>query len=374
MRIGIVCYPSIGGSGLVATQLGISLASYGHEVHFISYASPFKLKDYHARIQFHAVDPINYPLFHQTLYTFSLTAKIIEVVNDFDLDIVHAHYSIPHSLCAHLAREITGRDFKIVTTLHGTDVTIVGQDRPLYPINKYGIEQSDKVTTVSNFQRDYTKQFIGIRKEIEVIYNFVDTAVFQPRQGARRGLAPPDEKVVMHISNFREPKNPRGVIEAFNIAQKQIPGMRLALVGDGPEIGTIKALCRSMKICEKVIFLGAVDNVESVLPMADCVLQPSYRESFGMVLLEAMSCAVPTVSSNVDGIPEVVVEGETGYMAGPDDHQALAEGLIRVFASDKEQARLGQNGRERAAGTFHMDQIVPQYIDCYERVLDGDVR
>ena len=369
MRIGIVCYPSIGGSGLVATQLGIHLAERGHDVHFISYATPFKLQHYRPRIQFHAVDPIEYPLFHQTLYTFSLTAKIIEVVEQFDLDIVHAHYSIPHSLCAHLAREITGRDFRIVTTLHGTDVTIVGQDRPLFPINKYGIEKSDHVTTVSGFQRDYTKARLGIAKEIEVIYNFIDPEAFKPREQPQRCLAPPEERLIMHIGNFRQPKNPAGVLQTFLRVAREVPNARLVLVGEGPELGSFRQGCREHHLCDRITYLGAIDNVETVLPMADCVLQPSYHESFGMVLLEAMACGVPTVSSNVDGIPEVVVHGETGYYAGPDDHDALAAHVVKICRDPCLQQRLGQAGRQRAISHFHHDRIIPQYLACYERLL-----
>ncbi len=369
MRIGIVCYPSIGGSGLVATQLGIALAEREHEVHFISYTTPFKLNHFQRNIQFHAVDPINYPLFHQTLYTFSLTAKIIEVVNDFGLDIVHAHYSIPHSLCAHLAREISGKPFRILTTLHGTDVTIVGQDRPLFPINKYAIEQSDLVTTVSRFQRDHTYHALGIQKPIEVIYNFVDPEAFQPRSTQERCLASRDERVIMHVSNFREAKNPLGVIATFHLVQQQVPAARLVLVGEGPQLTLIKNRCRELAICQKVTFLGSVDNVEKVLPMADCVLQPSYQESFGMVLLEAMACGVPTVSSNVGGIPEVVDHGHTGYYADPDDHQTMANHIVSICQSPELQRQMGDQGRERATTLFHQDTIVPQYLAAYERLL-----
>jgi len=374
MRIGIVCYPSIGGSGLVATQLGLNLAERGHEVHFISYTTPFKLKEYTQGVQFHAVDPIDYPLFHQTLYTFSLTAKIIEVVEEFNLDLVHAHYSIPHSLCAHLAREITGRNFKIVTTLHGTDVTIVGQDKPLFPINKYGIEKSDKVTTVSRFQRDYTKEHLGIRKEIEVIYNFIDPDVFVPREKPTRCLACADERLIMHIGNFRQPKNPDGVLRTFKQVAAAVPKARLALVGEGPELAKFKQECREAGICNRIKYLGALDNVETVLPMADCVLQPSYRESFGMVLLEAMACQVPTVSSNVDGIPEVVAHGETGFIADPDDSDAMAKHIIEICRNPGLQRDMGVAGRQRAISLFHRNTIVPQYLDCYERVLNGDHR
>jgi len=369
MNIGIVCYPSIGGSGLIATELGVNLARLGHQVHFISYSVPFKLSTFDPNVHFHSVDPINYPLFNQTLYTFSLTAKIIDVVNDHDLDLIHAHYSIPHSLCAHLAREVCDKDFKIVTTLHGTDVTIVGQNKPLFSLNKYGIEKSDRVTTVSEFQKEHTKRYIGISKDIEVIYNFVDTNAFKPGNGkCRASLADDDEKIIMHISNFRSPKNPEGVIRIFEKLLKRIPA-KLILVGDGPGVGEIKTLCKQFGVCENVRFLGKVDNVETVIPMADCILQPSLRESFGMVLLEAMACEVPTVSSNVDGIPEVVAQGETGFMANPDDYDQMAENVVEICSSKDIATRLGRNGRQRAIEKFNKDIMVNKYLECYQDVL-----
>jgi len=371
MRIGILCYPSIGGSGLVATELGISLARRGHEVHFISYATPFKLPQFERNIHFHSVDPINYPLFNQTLYTFSLTAKIVEVVNEHKLEIVHAHYSIPHSLCAHLAREITGADFRIVTTLHGTDVTLVGQDKPLFPINKYGIEKSDLVTTVSNFQREHTLRNFGIANDIQVIYNFIDPDVFKPCEqirGRRDCLSKPGQKVVMHISNFRQPKNPIGACRAFAIAAKQVDA-KLVLIGDGPEITELKQICKELGICERIQHLGKMDNVETILPAADVVLQPSYLESFGMVLLEAMSCGVVPVASDIDGIPEVVLHGETGLLAHPDDHEALAAHLVTLLTDDPLRARMAAAGRDRAIHTFHRDLIIPQYEAAYETLL-----
>ncbi|MCJ8328858.1 MAG: N-acetyl-alpha-D-glucosaminyl L-malate synthase BshA [Lentisphaeria bacterium] len=374
MNIAIVCYPTIGGSGLIATELGIGLAELGHNVHFISYSTPFKLSSYRENISFHSVDPINYPLFNQSLYTFALTAKIIEVVNDYEIDVVHAHYSIPHSLCAHLAREISDKCFKIVTTLHGTDVTIVGQDKPLYPINKYGIEKSDHVTTVSQFQKDYTLQEFNIDKTVHVIYNFIDTEVFKPSEThcRRSSLAADDEKIVMHVSNFRDVKNPIGALKSFAEASKQVKA-RLVLVGDGPELLKIKIHCRELDICDKVKYMGKVDNVESILPLADCVLQPSHRESFGMVLLESMACEVPTISSNVDGIPEVIVHGETGYMEEPDDHEAMAAHIVTVLTDPELNARLGQNGRQRAIDVFHKDIIIPQYLRCYQSACDSQL-
>jgi L-malate glycosyltransferase len=365
MNIGIVCYPSIGGSGLVATELGVNLGKLGHQVHFISYSVPFKLSNYNRNVFFHSVDPINYPLFNQTLYTFSLTAKIVDIVNDYKLDVVHAHYSIPHSLCAHLAREVSGEDFKIVTTLHGTDVTIVGRNKPLFSLNKYGIEQSDHVTTVSEFQREYTYKYFKITKDIEVIYNFVDTDVFKPGIVAGRScLTDSDEKIVMHISNFRPPKNPEGVIKTFHLIRTRVPA-KLVLIGDGPGIGEIRNLCKEYDICEHVCFLGQVDNVETVIPMADCILQPSFQESFGMVLLEAMACEIPTVSSNVDGIPEVVVHNETGFTADPDDHAQMAEHVIELFRSDGLAKKMGRKGRQRAMENFNKDRMIARYVDCY---------
>ena len=369
MNIGIICYPSIGGSGLIATELGVNLAKMGHQVHFISYSVPFKLPAFERNIYFHAVDPVNYPLFNQTLYTFSLTAKIIDIVNEYKLDLVHAHYSIPHSLCAHLAREVCGKEFKIITTLHGTDVTIVGQNKPMFSLNKYAIEQSDKVTTVSEFQKQHTQRHFGITKEIEVIYNFVNTDIFKPAaKNGKSCLANIDEKIVMHISNFRSPKNPKGVIKTFYHVQNQTPA-KLVLVGDGPGIGEIRNLCKEFDICKHVCFLGKLDNVENVIPMADCVLQPSYLESFGMVLLEAMASEVPTVSSNVDGIPEVVVHGETGFYAPPDNHEELADYVVRICSSKELANHLGAAGRKRAIETFNKDIMVSHYLDTYHRVL-----
>ena len=374
MKIGIVCYPSIGGSGLIATELGIHLAKLGHQIHFISYSVPFKLSQFDRNISFHAVDPINYPLFNQTLYTFSLTAKIIDVVRDYDLDLIHAHYSIPHSLCAHLAREVCGKKFKIITTLHGTDVTIVGQNKPLYSLNKYGIEKSDRVTTVSEYQRQYTHKYFGTTKEIEVIYNFVNTEVFTPREKNHEPccLASQGEKIIMHISNFRQAKNPHGVIETFRRVLKKIKA-KLVLVGDGPGIVEIRNLCRQYEICEFVQFVGKVDNVETVIPFADCIFQPSHLESFGMALLESMACEVPTVSSNVDGIPEVVKHGETGYCAPPEAYDQMAEFIVSICSSKDLAKKLGKNGRQRAISKFSQEKMVSQYLECYSSMLSNPI-
>lgn len=372
MRIGIVCYPSVGGSGLVATELGMRLAERGHQVHFISYASPFRLPDDPDGIRFHQVDPINYPLFHQNLYTFSLTAKIVEVAEAHELDVVHAHYSIPHSLCAHLANEISSHHFRIVTTLHGTDVTIVGRDKPLFSLNRYGIEQSDAVTTVSHFQRDYTRRYFQLNVPVQVIYNFVDGNRFRPDAAdvPRDELAAADECIIMHISNLRAPKNPEAIIGAFRLAREQVKA-RLVIIGDGPEMVTIRKRCREYGICNSVNHLGNTRDVAAMLPLADVIYQPSYRESFGMVLIEAMACEVPTVSSDIDGIPEVVAAGETGLMADPDDHEALAAHLVALCRDTERRRAMGVAGRRRVLEHFNPDLIVPHYEDCYRRAMDG---
>jgi N-acetyl-alpha-D-glucosaminyl L-malate synthase BshA len=256
----------------------------------------------------------------------------------------------------------------VVTTLHGTDVTIVGQDKPLYPINRYGIEKSDIVTTVSQYQRQHTLEHFRVDTDIRVIYNFIDTDAFKPcatGNTSRDQMADPDEKIIMHVSNFREPKNPIGVVRSFAKTADRI-NARLVLVGDGPGMTEIRQHCSELKICEKVTYLGKIDNVEDVLPLADCVFQPSYRESFGMVMLEAMACKVPVVASNADGIPEVVIDGETGILADPDDHDALADALVRVCEDDDLAKRFANAGRERAISNFHHSLIVPQYLETYE--------
>lgn len=371
MRIGIICHPSVGGSGLIATQLGIGLADKGHEVHFISSIRPFRLWESYDNIRFHQVDAIDYPLFEDPLYTFALTAKIVEVFEQYDLDIIHAHYSIPHSLCAYLASEITSRSFPIVTTIHGTDVTVVGQNQPLYPLNKFSIEKSDTVTTVSNFQREYTREHFSITKPIRVIYNFIDMDTFTPEcfnPNIRKTLAGDDEKIIMHVSNFRPLKNTQMVVSAFAEIQK-IHKARLILLGDGPDVEKTKQQCEALGITEKVNFLGSVKEVENYIANADCLFQPSYNESFSLVALEAMACGVPIVASNVDGIPEVVVHNETGLLASPDDQASMVANLTSIISDAGYASNLGKNGRKRAVENFSWEAQVEQYIECYQETL-----
>lgn len=371
MRIGIVCHPSIGGSGLVATELGLGMAKLGHEVHFISRSRPFKLMDNIDNVHFHCVEAIHYPLFTDPLYTFALTAKIVEVAELFKLDVVHAHYSIPHSLCTYLAGEISANKFPTITTIHGTDVTVIGQDKPLYPLNQFSINKSDKVTTVSHFQKQYIYDHFAITKEIEVIHNFIDLEVFTPQNASidvRRTMAGDDEKIVMHVSNFRAIKNTKTVIRAFHQVQQQVSS-RLVLLGTGPDTDAMKLECETLGIADRVTFMGDVTHVESYLANADCVLQPSYKESFGMVVLEAMACAVPTVTSNVDGMPEVFEEGITGYMSDPDDVEGLAQQVISIISDSEKQRQMGMLGRERASQLFTPKAKIDQYLDCYRSAL-----
>ncbi|MGS0824873.1 N-acetyl-alpha-D-glucosaminyl L-malate synthase BshA [Shewanella sp. 0m-8] len=371
MRIGIVCHPSIGGSGLVATELGLGLAKLGHEVHFISSVRPFKLIEDSECLFFHSVEAINYPLFSDPLYTFALTAKIVEVVEQFKLDVVHAHYSIPHSLCAYLAGEITEHKFPTITTIHGTDVTIVGQDKPLYPLNRFSIHKSSKVTTVSSYQRNYIYSHFDKSKSIDVIHNFIDLDVFSPKFAdinVRRQLARDDEKIVMHVSNFRPLKNSDTVIRSFHMLLRKVKA-RLVLLGSGPDIDGIKQQCEKLGILKHVVFVGDVTHVEHYLPNADCMIQPSYRESFSMVLLEAMACGVPTVSSNVDGVPEVVDNGKTGFMFDPNDALGMAKAMEGILTEPHTQQNLGKAGRARAAKLFNPEEKILQYLKCYQDAI-----
>ena len=372
MRIAIVCHPSIGGSGLIATELGLGLAKMGHEVHFISSARPFKLRENSDNVHFHNVEAIYYPLFSDSLYTFALTAKIIEVVERYDLDVVHAHYSIPHSLCVFLASEIATRKFPTITTIHGTDVSVIGQDKPLYPLNQFSINQSTRVTTVSAFQCEHIRINFEIKKSIEVIHNFIDLNRFSPEYACsdlRKTLAHDDEKIIMHVSNFRPLKNIGAVVRSFHKVVDKI-NARLVLIGSGPEEDETRQTCKTLGIIDKVNFVGHVSNIESYIANADCILQPSYTESFSMVLLEAMACEVPTVSSNIDGIPEVVEAGVTGFTADPDDVELLASHMVRVLSDHGLHKQMGREARARAAKLFNPESKIRQYVECYESAID----
>ena len=366
LNVGVVCYPSYGGSGVVATELGLALAKRGHSIHFISYETPFRLYGFDQHIQFHEVDMQSYPLFKYPLYTLALTSKIIEVCEANRLDVLHVHYAIPHSICAFLSRQmLTGQDVKIVTTLHGTDITLVGQEKAYSRLVRFGIIESDRVTAVSQHLKDTTIREFSIDREIDYIPNFVDPVKFSPTEKKPKSLFVSDgEKMVIHVSNFRPVKNIETIIRSFQVIVKGVKS-RLVLIGDGPDVARARELAKELDICDNITFLGRVEHLEDVLPSADLILLPSLQESFGLVLLEAMSCGVPTISSNVGGIPELVDHGKSGYIYDPHDHEAMAKKAIEVLSEPKLQAELGNHGRHLAETVFNIDKVTDQYEKLY---------
>jgi N-acetyl-alpha-D-glucosaminyl L-malate synthase BshA len=337
MKIGIVCYPVKGGSGVVASELGLALSASGIEVHFFSYALPFRLTGFDANFIFHEVEVTSYPLFKYPPYTLSLAARLAEESKRVGLDIIHVHYAIPHAISGFLAKQILGPNApKLITTLHGTDITLVGQHPSFYAVTKFSMEASDALTTVSRYISERTRESFGIDKHIEVIPNFVDVTRFKPDQKGcdRSELAGPKEKVIMHMSNYRTVKNADDVVKIFDIVNKRQPS-KLILVGDGPEAPNVLSLADSLGLKDRVTFLGGQDMVESVLCKADLFLLPSASEAFGLAALEAMACGVPVVGSIVGGLPELVINGEVGYLEPIGDVGAMARRSLEIL-SDKE--------------------------------------
>lgn len=374
MKIGITCYPTYGGSGVVATELGIELAARGHEIHFISYAVPVRMTTASARIHFHEVEVMNYPLFDHPPYTLALATKMRNVAASESLDLLHVHYAIPHSVSAYLARAMLAgsRRLPFVTTLHGTDVTLVGLDRSYLPITKFSIEQSDAVTAISEYLAQTTRDEFHPQKRIEVISNFVNCDLFQPAGdlSRRRSFAPDNERLLVHLSNFRPVKRVGDVIEIFDRVRKKIPS-RLLMIGDGPERSVAEWLANEKGITGQVIFLGKQNSVQDLLNCGDCLLLPSELESFGLVALEAMACGVPCVCSRVGGLPEVVRDGVDGYLVAPHDVEGMAERAVEILSSPDRREAMGRAGRERALNRFCSDKIIPLYEQLYRRVLDG---
>lgn len=371
MKIGITCYPTYGGSGVVATEIGKELATRGHEIHFISYAIPIKLNNTSERIHFHEVEMLNYPLFEHPPYTLALATKMADVAINQELDLLHVHYAIPHSVSAYLAKEmLLPRKLPVITTLHGTDITLVGNDRSYLPITKFSIEKSDGVTAVSNYLRDLTLREFDIKRPIEMIPNFVNCDMFRRSNNGelKQKYAPKGEKLLVHVSNFRPVKRVTDVVEIFDRVLKRIPA-RLLMVGDGPDRSNAEWLVRSKRLGCQVIFLGKQDSIAEILSISDLMLLPSETESFGLVALEAMACEVPVVASNVGGLPEVVRDGKDGFLAQPGDLETMAARAISILSDDRRRSEMGASARRQAFENFCAYSIIARYESFYERVI-----
>lgn len=376
MKIGITCYPTYGGSGVVATELGKELAARGHQVHFISYALPFRLDGYRENIFFHEVELPDYPLFEVDLYSLSLTSKMVDVVLYDELDILHVHYAIPHATSAFNAKQILneqGRDIKIITTLHGTDITLIGLDPTLLPLVRFSIEKSDGVTAVSRHLREKTLTNFNLNREVAVIPNFVNTEIWHPIEGStlREKFAPNGEKVLVHASNFRPVKRVPDVIRVFAQVREKIPA-KLVMVGDGPDRVEAERMCRDMKMCDDVLFLGKQTGLVEIFAASDLFLMPSQSESFGLSALEAMSCGLPVLTSSVGGLPELNLHGTTGYISEIGDIDRMARYAIELLGDERRYKRFSTAARERAETNFSARDIVPLYEDFYRQVLEGE--
>ena len=373
MKIGITCYPTYGGSGAVATNLGLELAERGHEVHFISYDQPFRLAHFHERIFFHEVEMEDYPLFKHPPYSLALAVALHDAVRKHELDLVHVHYAIPHATSAWVACEMLKgeRDLKIVTTLHGTDITLVGLHPSFQAITQFSILRSHGLTAVSDFlKRETVRDFSVPESRIEVVPNFVDTRIYRPglEPCHRATLAPDGEKIVMHISNFRPVKRVEDVVEIFARVLGEIPS-RLVLVGDGPDLPRARVKVEELGIRDRVVFLGEYTPVQELLSCSDLFLLPSMSESFGLAALEAMACGSPVVASRVGGLPEVIMDGETGYLCEAGDIDEMAAASIKILSDDKHRKELSDAGRAFAVKHFSSECIVPQYEEYYRRIL-----
>jgi N-acetyl-alpha-D-glucosaminyl L-malate synthase BshA len=377
MRIGITCYPTYGGSGVVATELGIELAALGHEVHFISYSQPFRLNGRESGIIYHEVPVPNYPLFEFPPYDLALASRMAEVAEFCELDLLHVHYAIPHSVSALLARQMLaarGRRLPFVTTLHGTDITLVGLDRSYLPITRYAIQESDGVTSISEYLKKETVENFGVTRPIEVIPNFVNCNLYRPvkdeaaRAEARRHLAPPNEAILMHLSNFRPVKRVLDVVKVFAQVAREMPA-RLVLVGDGPERSAAEWLAHDLGIQCHVRFLGKQERVNELLALADLMLMPSELESFGLAALEAMACKVPSIATRGGGVPELIDDGVTGLLYEVGDVDGMAAGAIGLLKDRDRLEAMREAGRKTAQERFCSSLVVPHYVRYYESVL-----
>jgi len=380
MKIGITCYPTYGGSGVVATELGMELAQRGHEIHFITYQPPFRLVEGQANIHFHEVHVPNYPLFQYPPYDLALATRMAEVASLHSLDLLHVHYAIPHSVSALLARQMLAearngmqRKLPFVTTLHGTDITLVGLERSYLPVTRFSIEKSDGVTAISQYLKDRTVKEFDVKNHIEVIHNFVNCDIYKRTSEStklRTQYADPGERVLVHLSNFRPVKRVLDVIEIFDRVQKKIPA-RLLMVGDGPDRSNAEYLTIKKGLQERVNFLGKHDKVEEILGASDLMLMPSELESFGLAALEAMACEVPSISTRAGGVPELIEHGRNGMLAPVGDVETMAKYAIELLGDDAKLKTMGENGRFEAQSRFCSTGIVPRYEEFYQKVVSS---
>lgn len=372
LKIGIVCYPTFGGSGVVATELAKGLAARGHEVHMISYARPARLDSFETRITFHEVDLSSYPLFEYPPYDLALANVMVNLIEHENLDLLHVHYAIPHATSAYLAKQIlreSAAHVPIITTLHGTDITIVGSDPTYKKVVDFSINQSDGVTAVSTYLKEETHRLFDIRKEIRVISNFIDLDRFYRSEDAqfRSQIAPDGEKIVVHVSNFREVKRVPVVVSVFDRILKEGIPARLLMVGDGPDRNRAEQRCRDLGICDKVKFMGKQEHVEKILSVADLFLIPSGSETFGLAALEAMACGVPVVSSNIGGLPEVNLEGETGFLCKLDDVDSMGRRSIEILSDPELHERMASAARAQAE-RFELSRLITEYEEYYREI------
>jgi len=379
MKIGITCYPTYGGSGVVATELGMELAQRGHDIHFITYSQPIRLSTAHPHIHYHEVEVSRYPLFEYPPYDLALATRMAEVAQIYDLDLLHVHYAIPHSVSALLARQLLAssttlspRKLPFVTTLHGTDITLVGADRSYLPITRFAIEESDGVTSISRYLRDRTVLEFDIHNPIEVISNFVNCDLYRrdPKAAENRAeYAQPGERLLVHLSNFRPVKRVQDVVEIFDRVQKKVPS-RLLMIGDGPERPVAERLAAHKGILDRVFFLGKTDRVHEKLGITDLMLMPSELESFGLAALEAMACEVPSVATRVGGVPEVIEHGHSGFLADVGDVETMANYAIELLSDEAKFKAMRQTARFEAQSRFCATKIIPIYEDFYRKVLE----
>ena len=378
MRIGITCYPTYGGSGVVATELGIELSALGHEIHFISYSQPFRLSGRDGGVFYHEVPVSSYPLFEFPPYDLALASRMAEVAELYELDLLHVHYAIPHSVSALLARQMLaarGRRLPFVTTLHGTDITLVGLDRSYLPITRYAIQESDGVTSISQYLKDKTLADFGITREIAVVHNFVNCDVYAPvrddaaRAAARKHMVGTEEPILIHLSNFRPVKRVLDVVKVFAQVTRAVPA-QLVLVGDGPDRSAAEWLVHDLGIQGRVHFLGKQDRVNELLPLADLMLMPSQLESFGLAALEAMACKVPSIATNVGGVPELIDHEQTGLLYDVGDVDGMAQGVIGLLKDRNRLEQMRDTARRTAQKRYCSTLVVPEYVKYYESVLN----